>query len=160
MAKKYWLMKTEPDAFSFDDLIAAPDRTEGWDGVRNYQARNLMRDEFSEGDEVLIYHSRIDEPCVVGLARVASGPKPDPTALDKRSKYFDPKSEAAGESRWVLVDVQATARFSNHVTLAQMRDNPRLEGLPLLRRGQRLSIQPVEAKHWKIINKLGLPKPL
>ena len=109
--KNYWLMKTEPDAFSFDDLINSKNRTDCWDSIRNYQARNMMRDEFKKGDLVFIYHSRIADPAIVGIAQVTKEAYPDHTALDPNEKYFDPKSEKLGESRWVMVDVQAKKYF-------------------------------------------------
>ena len=110
-------MKTEPDTFSIDDLIAAPNSTEPWDGIRNYQARNFLRDEFSVGDLVFIYHSRVKSPGVVGIAEIVRSAYPDHTALDPESNYFDPKSLEKGESRWVMVDVKAVQKFDNVVTL-------------------------------------------
>lgn len=161
MAKKrYWLMKTEPDVFSFDDLVSRPDRTEPWDGIRNYQARNMMRDEFQTGDEVLIYHSNAKPPGIVGVAKVVREAYPDPTALDPTSKYFDEKSVQNGESRWVMVDVQATKRFRNFLSLNKLRDIEDLADMALLRKGQRLSIQPVSASEWTLILQLGKPQSL
>jgi predicted RNA-binding protein with PUA-like domain len=156
LSKNYWLMKTEPETFGFDDLVGRPERTDRWEGVRNYQARNMMRDQFQLGDEVFIYHSRIAEPAIVGVARVVRTAYPDPTALDPKSKYFDPKSAEQGASRWVMVDVQASGRFVRPITLQELRSIKGLEELPLLRPGQRLSIQPVEAQHWQLI--LGLSR--
>lgn len=150
-------MKTEPDAFSFDDLVSAPGRRDSWDGIRNYQARNMMRDEFCKGDQVFIYHSRIAEPAIVGVAEVVKEAYPDHTALDPGSKYFDPKSEEKGESRWVMVDVKAKQRFKSPVTLGFMRTVKELSNMALLKRGQRLSIQPVTAKEWQKITQLGQP---
>ncbi len=154
----YWLMKTEPDVFSFDDLVRRPQRTEHWDGVRNYQARNFMRDQFRKGDEVFIYHSSTDIPAIAGIAEVVREAYPDPSALDPKSEYFDEKSKNLGESRWVMVDVKAKARFSKPVSLATIRGTRGLEKMPLLQRGQRLSIQPVSADEWKLIVKLGKPE--
>ena len=151
----YWLMKTEPDKFSFEDLIACPKKTDHWDGIRNYQARNLMRDQFKKGDLVFIYHSRIKKPAVVGVAQVVKEAYPDHTALDESGEYFDPKSLEAGASRWVMVDVKAKERFSEAVTLEKIRQLPALGKMALVQKGQRLSIQPVTAKEWQTIYKLG-----
>ena len=140
--KKHWLMKSEPETFSIDDLESRPDGTEPWDGIRNYQARNFMRDEMKVGDAVLFYHSNCPEPGVVGLAEIASAPYPDPTAFDPGSKYFDPKSDPA-KPRWMLVDVRFVRKFSRTVTLREMRDTPTLAGMKILQRGNRLSITPV-----------------
>ncbi|SMF33873.1 EVE domain-containing protein [Pseudobacteriovorax antillogorgiicola] len=160
MAKTYWLMKTEPDVFSFDDLVNLKNSTDHWDGIRNYQARNFMRDQFKKGQQVFIYHSNTKVPGIVGIAEVVREAYPDHTALDPKSKYFDPKSADKGESRWVMVDVKATHRFRNLVSLADMREMPELDGMALLKPGQRLSIQPVEAPHWSLIKKIGKPEKL
>jgi predicted RNA-binding protein with PUA-like domain len=157
MAKKYWLMKTEPDAFSFDDLIACKNGTDSWDGIRNYQARNMMRDDFQLNDMVFIYHSRIPQPAIVGVAKVVKEAYPDHTALDPEAKYFDEKSAKINESRWMMVDVKAEKHFKKHVTLHEMKELEELEGLAVIRKGQRLSIQPVSKEHWDIISKLGKP---
>ena len=154
----YWLMKTEPDQYSFEDLTKAKGMTDCWDGIRNYQARNFMRDQFKKGDLVFIYHSRVAEPAIVGTAKVVKEAYPDHTALDPKSKYFDAKSEEKGESRWVMVDVKAVSEFSQHVTLADVKQSKGLEGMALIKRGQRLSIQPVTKKEWDIILKKGKPK--
>lgn len=148
---KYWLMKTEPDTFSIDDLIAAPNSTEPWDGIRNYQARNFLRDEFSFGDLAFIYHSRVKNPGVVGIAEVVRSAYPDHTALDPESNYFDPKSLEKGESRWVVVDVKAVQKFDDVVTLTDLKANRLLSHMKVVQRGQRLSIQPVTEKEWQII---------
>ena len=158
MAKNYWLMKTEPDVFSFDHLCKRPKKTEGWDGVRNYQARNMMRDDFKKGDLVFIYHSRIADPAVVGIAEVVREGYPDKSALDPKEKYFDEKSLAKGESRWVMVDVQAKKRFVEPVTLSTIRTLKSLKAMPLIKKGMRLSIQPVTKAQWDVIVKLGKPK--
>lgn len=144
-------MKTEPDTFSIDDLIAAPNSTEPWDGIRNYQARNFLRDEFSVGDLVFIYHSRVKSPGVVGIAEVVRSAYPDHTALDPESNYFDPKSLEKGESRWVMVDVKAVQKFDNVVTLTDLKANRLLSQMKVVQRGQRLSIQPVTEKEWQIV---------
>lgn len=158
MPKKYWLMKTEPDTFSFDDLVNSPKKTDHWDGIRNYQARNMMRDEFQLGDEVFIYHSRTTPPAIVGIAEVVKTAYPDHTALDESSPYFDPKSVEKGESRWVMVDVKAMKKLTREISIQDVRDHPKLQDMPLIKRGQRLSIQPVSKKQWDTIVALGAPK--
>ena len=135
-----WLMKTEPDVYSFDDLMAEADRTTSWNGVRNYQARNLMR-EMRVGDRVLIYHSG-GEPHVAGLARVAREAYPDPTAWDPRSEYHDPAASPENP-RWSMVDVRAEEALPAPVTLAELKANPRLAAMAVVQRGQRLSVQRV-----------------
>jgi predicted RNA-binding protein with PUA-like domain len=147
--KKYWLMKSEPEEVSVDDAIAAKDSTVAWTGVRNYQARNYMRDDMRVGDGVLFYHSSCAEPGVVGIGRVASTPYPDPTQFDKKSKYYDAKSTREAP-RWMLVDVQVTKKIPN-ITLAELRTRPELADMLVLKRGNRLSITPVEPKHWKAL---------
>jgi len=139
-----WLVKSEPDVFSFDDLMRAPGRTTRWDGVRNFQARNFMRDDMRVGDVVLFYHSNAAPPGVAGLAEVASEPYPDPTQFDPDSSYHDPSSERSAP-RWWLVDVRAIAPLPRLVTLAELRADPVLAGLdlPLLRRANRLSVMPI-----------------
>jgi predicted RNA-binding protein with PUA-like domain len=149
-------MKTEPDLFSFEDLVSRPSRSEGWDGIRNYQARNLLRDEFQVGDEVFIYHSRIPEPAVVGIAKVVRGAYPDDSALDPGSKYFDPLSKKQAVSRWLMVDVMATEKLLRPVTLGEMKLNSELSDLMVIKKGQRLSVQPVLKSHWDIIRRLGV----
>ncbi|MFT4902029.1 MAG: putative RNA-binding protein with PUA-like domain [Lentimonas sp.] len=135
-------MKSEPDVFSFADLKALPNQTEPWDGVRNYQARNFMRDEMELGDLILFYHSNTNPPGVAGLAEVASAPYPDPSAFDSGSKYYDPKSVVANP-RWVLVDVKYHADLKREVSLAEMKSMPVLENMRAIQRGNRLSICPV-----------------
>ncbi len=148
----YWLMKSEPEECSVDDALAAKNATVPWVGVRNYQARNFMRDGMQVGDGVLFYHSSCAEPGIVGIARVASGAYPDPTQFDPKSPYHDPRSKPE-EPRWLLVDVQVTEKTRN-LTLPELRANPALEDLVILRKGNRLSITPVEAKHWRLITRL------
>ncbi len=148
----YWLMKSEPSECSMDDVLAAKDSTVPWVGVRNYQARNFMRDAMRVGDGVLFYHSSCAEPGIVGVARVASTPYPDPTQFEPDSPYFDAKSKPA-EPRWLLVDVQATRKTRN-LALAELRATPKLAELIVLKKGNRLSITPVEAQHWRAISKL------
>jgi predicted RNA-binding protein with PUA-like domain len=157
---KHWLMKTEPGVFSFEDLVKAPKRTTSWEGVRNYQARNLMRDEFKPGDEAFIYHSGVDEPAIMGVAEVVRGGHPDLFALDPKSKYFDEKAKKKGESPWVLVDVKATHRFAVPVTRDMLKAEPKLAKMMVLQKGARLSVQPVTAEEFKVICKLGQPKAL
>ena len=149
---RYWLMKSEPGECSVDDALAAPNATVPWVGVRNYQARNFMRDGMQVGDGVLFYHSSCAEPGIVGLARVASTAYSDPTQFDPASPYFDAKSNPE-EPRWLLVDVQVLRKTRN-LTLPELRAQPALEELLLLRRGNRLSITPVEPQHWRVISAL------
>ena len=146
---RYWLMKSEPNECSINDALAAPKHTVPWTGVRNYQARNFMRDGMQVGDGVLFYHSSCPEPGIVGVARVASTTRPDPTQFDKKSPYYDPKS-APDAPRWLLVDVQAV-RKTRLLALPELRATPELADLILLRRGNRLSITPVAGEHWKLI---------
>ena len=146
-----WLMKSEPDAYSIDDLER--DGREMWDGIRNYQARNMMRDDMRIGDDVFFYHSNCKEPGIVGLAKVVSEPYPDPTQFDPESKYFDPKS-SRDDPRWILVDVEFVRKLARTITLSELKQQPGLEGMTLLRRGNRLSVMPVDEDHWDII--LGL----
>jgi predicted RNA-binding protein with PUA-like domain len=148
----YWLMKSEPDECSISDVEKAPGRRVPWIGVRNYQARNFMRDQMRVGDGVLFYHSSCAEPGIVGVARVASQPYPDPTQFDPKSPYHDPASKRESP-RWMLVDVQVLKKTRN-LTLPQLRADPQLEDLLVLRKGNRLSITPVEPRHWKRILKL------
>jgi len=149
---KHWLMKSEPEECSVDAALAAADSTVPWVGVRNYQARNFMRDGMRVGDGVLFYHSSCAEPGIVGIARVASTPYPDPTQFDAKSPYFDAKSTPDGP-RWLLVDVQVVRKTRN-LTLPELRADPALEDLVVLRKGNRLSITPVEPQHWQRILKL------
>ena len=151
----YWLLKTEPSVFSYQDLQAAPNQTTGWDGVRNYQARNFMRDQFKLGDLVFIYHSACKEPAIIGIAEVVREAYDDVTALDRKSKYFDEKSKKDGKSRWVQIDVKAKQVFPEPVTLQQCREQAALKDMALLQKGQRLSIQPVTKGQWTKICKLG-----
>lgn len=151
----FWLMKTEPDAYSFEDLVKAG--SDCWDGIRNYQARNMLRDDFKVGDQVLIYHSRIDQPKVVGIAEVTKEAYPDDTAMDPQSKYFDPKSAEKGESRWVMVDLKACSKLQNPVTLKEIRETKVLSKMLVIKKGMRLSIQPVTRQEFNTIKKMGLP---
>jgi predicted RNA-binding protein with PUA-like domain len=151
---RYWLMKSEPDVFSLADLKARPGQREPWDGVRNYQARNFMRDAMQTGDAVLFYHSNTNPPGIVGLAEVASKPYPDPTAFDKKSKYYDAKSDPKNP-RWVLVDVRYRETFAQMVSLEAMKAMPTLEEMRVLQRGNRLSITPVEKAEFEAICRAG-----
>ncbi|MDP1741529.1 EVE domain-containing protein [Polaromonas sp.] len=148
----YWLMKSEPEECSVDDALAAKNATVPWVGVRNYQARNFMRDGMQIGDGVLFYHSSCAEPGIVGLARVASTAYPDPTQFDPQSPYYDAKSKPE-EPRWVLVDVQVLEKIPN-ITLPALRARPELADMLVLKKGNRLSITQVEARHWQAIIKV------
>ena len=145
----YWLMKSEPDECSIDDALAAPQATVPWTGVRNYQARNFMRDAMQVGDGVLFYHSSCPEPGIAGVARVASAVYPDPTQFDPKSPYFDPKS-TPDKPRWLLRDVKAEKK-TRLLSLAEMRATPALADMVVLQRGSRLSITPVSEDHWRLI---------
>ena len=145
----YWLMKSEPSECSVDDVLAAKNATVPWVGVRNYQARNFMRDAMQVGDGVLFYHSSCAEPGIVGIAQVASTPYPDPTQFDASSHYFDAKSTPQ-HPRWQLVDVQVVQKTRN-LTLAELRSTPALGDLLVLKKGSRLSITPVTPEHWHIV---------
>lgn len=152
---KFWLMKSEPDKFSLTDLKNAPTSGELWDGVRNYQARNYMRDGMKRGDGVLFYHSRCDQPAVVGLARVVSSEaEADPSQFDVNSDYFDPKS-SRDHPRWVAARIEYLAAFPNPVTLQFIKADPTLSAMRVAQRGQRLSVQPVEIIHFLAICKAG-----
>jgi predicted RNA-binding protein with PUA-like domain len=149
----YWLFKSEPGCFSFADLCSRPERTEHWDGVRNFQARNFLRDRVAVGDGVLFYHSNIPEPAVVGTARVVRAGYPDWTALDPGGEHFDPRASKENPI-WYMVDVQADQELLRPVTLAELRGHPELGAMVLLSRS-RLSIQPVTPEEWRIILQLG-----
>ncbi|MEM9207654.1 MAG: EVE domain-containing protein [Pseudomonadota bacterium] len=146
-----WLMKSEPDAYSIDDLER--DQREPWDGIRNYQARNMMRDDMKIGDDVFFYHSNCKEPGIVGLAKIASEVYPDPTQFDPDSKYHDPKSDP-DNPRWLLREVEFVRRLERTITLAELKAQSGLDGFVLLRKGNRLSIMPVDKKHWNRILKM------
>lgn len=148
----YWLMKSEPDVYSIDDLKR--DGREMWDSIRNYQARNMMRDDMRIGDEVFFYHSNCKEPGIVGIAKVVSKPYPDPTQFDPKSNYFDPKSDK-DNPRWILVDVEFVRKLTRPITLAEIKAEPGLEDMILTRRGNRLSIMPVDQEHWDLILSLA-----
>lgn len=151
----YWLMKSEPDAFSIDDLRTRGGAGEPWDGVRNYQARNMIRDAMAIGDQVFFYHSNCQVPGIVGIAEVASGAYPDTTAFDPEAKYFDPQSDP-DNPRWYLVDIRYVRHLRRTISLGELKDHADgpLAGLPLVRRGNRLSVMPVSSEQWAFI--LGL----
>jgi len=149
----YWLMKSEPEEFGVDDLMQRPKKTEPWDGVRNYQARNMMRDEMKKGDLVFFYHSNCDVPGIVGVMKVAREGYPDPTAFDPEDKHYDPKSDP-DNPRWFLVDVKFVRKLKRTITLAELREQPKLEKLALVRRGNRLSVMPVAKREWDLILRL------
>ncbi len=148
--RRYWLVKSEPDVFSFDDLLKKPRQTTHWDGVRNYQARNTMRDDMKKGDLVFFYHSSTDPAEIVGIAEVAREGYPDPTALDPADSHFDPKSKADAPT-WYMVDLKAVERLPRPLSLAELRGVKGLERMTLLQKGSRLSVQPVTAAEWKTI---------
>lgn len=149
---KYWLFKSEPSAFSIDDLASAPRKTTCWDGVRNYQARNFMRDDMKKGDLVLYYHSSCDKTGVAGIAEIVRESYVDHTALDEHDAHFDPKS-TADAPRWFMVDIKLKRKFSHVIPLSELRkhERSRLKDFALLRKGNRLSILPVTKKQWDFI---------
>ena len=151
---KYWLLKTEPDVFSFDDLRKLGKKTEPWSGVRSYQVRNMMRDEMKEGDLGLFYHSSCPQPGVAGVLRIASAAKADPTQFDAKSEYYD-KGSKQEDPRWLLVDVVFEKDFKEFVTLEALREEPRLADMITLRKGNRLSITAVTKKEFDIVCKMG-----
>jgi len=145
----HWLMKSEPDECSIDDALAAPKRLTPWTGVRNYTARNFMRDDMRIGDDVLFYHSSCEVPGIYGIARVASGPHPDLSQFDRKSPYYDAKAKRE-DPRWMLVDV-ALVRKTRAMPLDEMRGYRELQDMAVLRRGNRLSITPVTPQEWRFI---------
>lgn len=146
----HWLMKSEPEAFSIDDLKACPNSTDFWDGVRNYQARNFMRDQMKPGDQVFFYHSNCKVPGIVGVMEVVSEPYADITALDPDSKYYDPKASKENP-RWFAVDLQFKEKFPDVISLESLKQNEALSDLALVRKGNRLSVMPVETHHWDAV---------
>jgi predicted RNA-binding protein with PUA-like domain len=148
----HWLMKTEPTTFSVEDLEAAPHSTTGWDGVRNFQARNMLRDEMQRGDTVFLYYSSCAVPGIVAIMEVAKAGYPDPTAFDRKNHHYDPDSDPRSP-RWFMVDVRLKRRLSRTITLTELREhaNRELKGMVLLRPGNRLSVTPVEPAHWKFV---------
>ncbi len=152
--RNYWLLKTEPSTFSFDDLWNAPKRTTTWDGVRNFQARNMLRDGMKEGDRVFIYHSSTDPTGIAGIAEVARPGYPDETAFDAKDSHFDQKSRRESPS-WYAVDIKAVKRLPEFITLEKLRSVKGLENMVLLRKGSRLSVQPVTHDEWHRILELA-----
>ncbi len=146
----YWLMKSEPSAFSVDDLARRPGRTEPWDGVRNYQARNMIRDQMRVGDLAFFYHSSCEEPGIVGVMEIASPAYPDPTAFDPGHQHYDPESKADAP-RWHLVEVRLQRKLKRLISLTELKRHAALSALPLLQRGNRLSVMPVAKTHWDFI---------
>lgn len=146
----YWLMKSEPDTFGIDDLQRKPEQTEHWDGVRNYQARNMMRDDMQPGDLVFFYHSNCDEPGIVGIMQVVKAGYPDFTAFDPDNHHFDPKSKP-DQPTWFMVDVKFVRKLARTITLKELKEKAELAELALVRRGNRLSIMPVGAAQWDFI---------
>jgi len=151
----YWLMKSEPDCFSIDDLRGRPKQTERWDGVRNYQVRNMMRDQMRKGDLAFFYHSSCEEPGIYGVMEIASNAYPDPTQFDPKADHYDPKSSPE-EPRWLLVDVRFQYKLDRPVLLSTLRSHEQeLLGLGVLAKGSRLSVVPVREDHWNTILKLA-----
>ncbi len=154
MSRQYWLFKSEPDVFSIDDLAARPGQKEPWDGVRNYQARNFMRDQMKKGDLVLFYHSNCETPGVVGVAEITGEARPDPGSWNPDSPYHDPKVKQ-GEARWLMVEVRFKEKFVRTVSLSTLKSDPKLQDMLVVRRGNRLSITPVTEKEFQHIRQLG-----
>lgn len=153
----HWLVKSEPDVFSFADLLKAPKRTTCWDGVRNYQARNTLRDQMKQGDRVFYYHSNAEPSGIAGICEVVREGYPDHTAFDPTDPHFDPKSRR-DEPTWYMVDVRAVAAFPRLVTLAELKGVKGLEKMALVQKGSRLSVQPVTRKEWEIVCRIaGVP---
>ena len=146
----YWLMKSEPDVFGIDDLKNAPNKTETWDGVRNYQVRNMMRDDMRRGDLAFFYHSNCKEPGIAGIMKIVRAGYPDFTAFDQKEKYFDPKSDP-DNPRWYMVDVKHVRTLKRVITLTELKGHTQLNDLPLVKRGNRLSAMPVTRKQWDFI---------
>jgi len=154
LAKKYWLFKSEPNTFSIDDLDKSRGKRTYWDGVRNYQARNFLRDEIKKSDGVLFYHSNADPLAVVGYCEVVKEGYPDHTQFDPDNRHFDPTA-LQKEPRWYMVDIKLVEKFNNPVTLKEIKENPKLKDFRLIQRGNRLSVMPIAKKEWDEIMKLG-----
>ena len=154
-AQRYWLVKSEPGVFSFDDLMKLPKKTTHWDGVRNYQARNTMRDGMKKGDKVFFYHSSSDPAEIVGVAEVAREAYPDASAFDAKDSHYDPKSKPDAPT-WFMVDLKGVEKLKRSIPLAELRQTKGLEKMTLLQKGSRLSVQPVSPEEWEIIYKLGM----
>ncbi len=158
--KRYWLMKSEPGCFSIDDLQARPSGIEHWDGVRNYQARNLLRDDIQVGDGVLFYHSNTADPAIVGLAKVTRAGYPDHTAFDPTEQHFDPASHS-DNPRWYMVDVQYLCHLPFPLTRSFLAEHPLLSGMGVMKKGNRLSVQPVLEREWRaVLDIAGIADPL
>lgn len=151
-----WLFKSEPDTFSIDDLSHRPNKTEPWDGVRNYQARNMLRDDIQVGDNVFFYHSSCATPGIVGIAKVTRSGYPDQTAMNPESKYYDPKS-TTDNPRWFRVDITLVQKFKRIITLEAIKNHPFLQDMIITRKGSRLSITPITQQQWGIIIKMSQP---
>ncbi len=152
---RYWLMKSEPECYGIDHLAKEPKKITPWDGVRNYQARNMMRDEMKKGDLAFFYHSNANPPGIAGVVEVVKQGYPDHTAFDPTDEHYDPKSDP-DNPRWFMVDVKLKQKFKQEISLKELRDNPGLEAMQLLKKGNRLSVMPVEKQHWDVImNILG-----
>ncbi|MCX7798104.1 MAG: EVE domain-containing protein [Melioribacter sp.] len=151
---KYWLMKSEPSVFSIDDLAKSKNQTTYWDGVRNYQARNYMRDEMKVGDKVIFYHSNAEPPAAVGICEVVKEAYPDFTAFDPKSKYYDPKSKKENPT-WYMVDIKLVEKFNRPVSLEEIKKNPKLKNMKLVQRGNRLSVMPLTKNEFEEIVKMG-----
>jgi len=149
----HWLMKSEPDVFGIEDLVRRPNKTEPWDGVRNYQARNMMRDDMKKGDLAFLYHSNCKEPGIAGIMKIVREGYPDHTAFDAKQKYFDPKSDP-DNPRWYMVDVRHVRTLKRIITLTELKTHDELSELPLVRRGNRLSVMPISKTHWDFIHTL------
>jgi predicted RNA-binding protein with PUA-like domain len=148
--RQFWLLKSDPETFDFDDLWNTPNRTTHWDGVRNFQARNYMRDEMKKGDLAFFYHSGGLSPAIAGIVEIVREGYPDHTATDPKDPHYDPKSKG-GETPWSMVDIRAVEKLARPVTLAEMRTRPELAAMPLLQKGQRLSVQKVGAAEWNAV---------
>jgi len=151
---KYWLMKSEPEVFSIDDLAKSKNQTTFWDGVRNYQARNFMRDEMKIGDKVIFYHSNIEPPAAVGICEVVKEAYPDFTAFDPKSKYYDPKSKKENPT-WFMVDIKLVKKFDRPVSLEEIKRNPKLKNMKLVQKGNRLSVMPITKEEFNEIVLMG-----
>lgn len=151
--QRYWLLKTEPDTFSFADLARSPHQSTLWEGVRNYQARNFMRDDMQKGDLAFFYHSSCKEPAIMGVVTITEVGLPDVTAMDPQSPYYDPKASPT-DPRWFLVQVQLKTGFQTPITLHTLKQNPALVDMALLKPGNRLSVLPITSDHWKTVMEL------
>ncbi|WP_438865611.1 EVE domain-containing protein [Neptunicella sp.] len=154
---QYWLFKSEPDAFSIDDLAAMPNQTEHWDGIRNYQARNYLRDEVKLGDQVFFYHSSCKDVGIVGVAEVVKESYPDDSQFNPESNYFDPKANP-DNPRWMMVDIKFKQKFDNILSLKNIKAMPEITEIGLVKKGHRLSIMPVTKQEWQFLYKAATKK--